>query len=190
MNYRDSLTKGYYQHGTEYHPYTSFIEEKLTGEFKDHSVYTTGVNGETTTRMLNRLPKELEVSNFKVAIILCGTNDIGVVEADAIFENIKALHQIALQKVKYTVALTIPCAVMDKKPSVFLNRKTKVNQMIRDFAQQNDRVELVDIFSELHINNHNEKDIWDDNLHFTPEGYRRIGEAVWNELQHVLKKLK
>ncbi|KAL0485005.1 TesA [Acrasis kona] len=161
----------------------------LNNEHKGCRIYNAGKNGETSQEMTSRLPLELRKNKFEVAIILGGTNDIAHFTAIDIFSNIKRLHEIALENVNHSLAVSIPCSCNEETKSAGL-RKTKqdVNNMLKEYASGNERIQFVDLFNDLHVKNFKGKeyDIWDDQIHLTSAGYNRMAEMIWPKLVAVL----
>jgi lysophospholipase L1-like esterase len=199
-NNRDSLTKGYYNYGMEYHPYSIILNKHLEeNNLSDkYFVYDSGVNGETSLSMRSRINLELETCKYEIVIILAGTNDLGRYKSEDICANLKAIHETALKTCKYTIAVTVPCATLDAKSEEedwgkYQNNKKMLNLMIKEFVEQNDRIELVDLYEIMNVNSYTTeeevKKIWDDRLHFTPHGYDTFAGAVWPVLQKLLAKL-
>jgi len=85
LAFGDSLTKGYYNFGLKYHPYSIKINKLLEENNFNYEVIDSGINGEGTVSMLDRIKTFFEVSEnsqemafkFSLVIIYAGANDLG-----------------------------------------------------------------------------------------------------------------
>jgi lysophospholipase L1-like esterase len=178
-----------------YHPYADHLNELITANNFNYFVVDSGVNGETTTAMRERLVAELNKRRYEACIIMGGTNDLGRWEPGVIAQgNLKFLHETALKSVKYTISMTVPCATLDSKTESeqygkYQENKKNLNVLIKKMAEENDRIGLVDLYEEMHVDKYEDlKMVWDDRLHFTPFGYDQIAELVFPKLKSLLEK--
>ena len=158
LAFGDSLTKGYYNYGMKYHPYSTTLAKLLQSQgsvevrikeglylLTKQKIETAGVNGEVTSRMLERLPEELLDKHFDVVIILGGTNDLGWVTQETIAKIIKKLHEMAHKAGSKSLMVTIPSAVSVcgqllfifliqwtlQVPEDILEKRMNVNKLLR-----------------------------------------------------------
>ena len=191
----DSLTEGWHKNGFRFHPYTMRLAELFRVNGKDNvELVNRGLSGETVhPEMTTRLPAILsKESPFNFAIILGGTNDLASLSAAkkaGLFENIKTLHEMAHENGVKTCALTIPNASFDVLPSFaeYVNYKEEVNEKIKEFAAKNsDMICLCDLSSKLPmfgVSDEHLSKYWDDDLHFTPQGYDRMAELIFKAIK-------
>ena len=190
----DSITEGYYNGGTAFHPYTKKLSELLNAERNDvtYTVYNEGKSGEfVNPDMIKRMPLLMDkYKPLNLVIIIGGTNDCTKKKCNVqnLFDGIKTLHEIAHKDGVKTVAVTIP----DSNAPMLPGRNEKedvwegVNDNIRDFANGNEKVILCDLAGELPyrtMNDDERKLFWDDNLHYTPMGYDKMAEIIYDVIQ-------
>jgi lysophospholipase L1-like esterase len=197
LAFGDSLTHGLYvdEKTNEWrnnHPYAIKLTELLRNKTR---VVESGISGELTGHMVERLPSDLKEHSPNLVILLGGTNDIGHEEKpEKIVENIKKLHQLALRsvgrgnkKATYTIAVTIPQSgfvVTEKGPrgQGAAAARLEINAAIRDFAKKcSKRVALLDLESTFDQRKPENKKYWSpDTLHFSKLGYDGFGELLFN----------
>lgn len=193
LAFGDSLTEGWCYFGTTFHPYSSKLQILLQSlpVSKPFSVVNRGVSGETTEGMQTRLPRVLDEDGlFDLAIILGGTNDLGGSldnNADPLFERLKSLHEMILKECPLSVAITIPESGFDERYPALREKRSKVNQLLKGYVQANgDRMILCDLSVKLPHNSLSEEDrirFWHDGLHFSPDGYDRMAEVIFEDIK-------
>eukprot|EP01080_Neovahlkampfia_damariscottae_P000284 gene284-6699_t len=185
----DSLTHGYYFRGYKQHSYCIKLNELIKKNSLDYEAIEYGESGEVTEGMYKRCQKILKLNQknqFQVAIILGGTNDLAYkLSAEQIFENLKKIHELCFsQGVMMTICVTIPENVVDFDYEEYNERKRKTNDLLREYVKQNQqKMVLCDLYSKIPYSSTTEeerKELWDDNLHFTPKGYDKMGEEIFN----------
>ena len=190
----DSITEGYYNGGTAFHPYTKRLSALLNAEQNHitYIVYNEGKSGECIDPdMIKRMPLLMEkYKPLNLVIILGGTNDLTKKHCNEqnLFDNIKTLHEMVHKLGIKTVAVTIP----DSNAPMLPGRSEKesvwetVNDKVRDYAKGKDNVILCDLAEELPyrtMNDDEKKLFWDDDLHFTPMGYDKMAEVIYDVIQ-------
>ena len=190
----DSITEGYYMGGEAFHPYSKKLTELLNAEnnTNTYNVYNEGVSGECVYQeMTGRMPLILQkYKPLDLVIILGGTNDLNQMNCSErnLFEHIKQLHDMAHEAGAKTVAITVPDSNVASMPI----RKTReaiwkaLNEKIRAYAEKRDDVILCDLAAELPyraLNEDERLEYWDDNLHYTPRGYDRMAEIIYDSIQ-------
>eukprot|EP00794_Sanderia_malayensis_P007993 gene7993-8852_t len=190
----DSLTEGWYMNGRRFHPYSTKLQQIFLQKNKNMKVeiISKGISGECVyPEMINRLPKVLGNSDFGLVIILGGTNDLACLskaKSIDLFQQIKNLHEVAHACGAKTCAMTIPQTSFDMLPLYerTMNYREEINNKIREFAIHNkDTVALCDISIKLPmfgINNSDLQKYWDDDLHFTPLGYDKMAELIYESI--------
>ena len=192
----DSLTEGWYDNGRKFYPYTKKLAKLLDSYSSGvkYNIFNTGLSGECAIdEMTARLPEVLkQFAPLDLVIILGGTNDLASLsnakERD-LFENLRKLHEIAHNIGAKTCALTIPEAFIDILPmaSDYKEYRESVNERLKIFAKDNsDKVILCDLNKKHPMHGIPEKDMkryWDDDLHFTPAGYDRMAEIIFEDIK-------
>lgn len=141
LAFGDSLTEGWCNFGTTFHPYSSKLQILLQSlpVSKPFIIINRGVSGETTGEMQARLPRVLDNDGpFDLAIILGGTNDLGGSRdknADSLFERLKSLHEVILKECSLSVAITIPESGFDERNPALKEKRSKVNQLLKDMSK-------------------------------------------------------
>lgn len=216
LTFGDSLTHGMIvtpDSWTNTHPYSLKLSQLINDSKTE--VLERGISGELVTHMVERLPKELTAissrkknsssttssSNVALVIILGGTNDLGHRHrTEKILEEIKILHKVsqryekendidndkdpnAIKKV-YTIAITIPQLNWD----IQQESRIKVNAGIREFVKENNETTFLLDFENLFDQkvSSNLKYWSSDTVHFSSEGYDKIGEIIYEMLSTTI----
>ena len=191
----DSLTRGLFvaPNGDwhKVHPYSIMLNQLLRN---DSNAVAAGVNGELTSDMVERLPKELEkIPSTRVVIILGGTNDLGHRRPpSSVIANIVRLHDIAQNHTShdpdhptFTVAVTIPMARWPFDPQARLD----INAGIRAYAKSDCHVALLDLENYRNQSVVENAVYWSpDFVHFSEEGYDEIGRLVYEKMDSFILK--
>jgi len=184
----DSLTEGYYDMGRSFHPYTIKLETLLNKdetETKEHwTIKNAGVSGAclmytTGLPWLASTVAEVltESKPYDAVVFMAGTNDLGSGRsADKIWKMWKTMVTSVTQSFRTRcVVCTVPDSAA-RDPSLCKNR-TLLNAKIRQWVEEIPQLTLVDVEHELPYSDKN--GLWDDGLHFTPEGYDRVADLVF-----------
>lgn len=210
LAFGDSLTHGDTYNLTQdpphVHPYTLRLQELLQGHFKDidFCVNNVGIYGEFAQKeMTSRIPKVLQDQGpYDLVIILGGTNDLGEMyslgDERAVFDAIQELHLTSLASGAKTMLLTIPetdyiYENMGKDGTSYVKQQGEegrllINEMLRQFAEKTTGVTLCDFDKEhphTSLSKEDKVKYWDDGLHFTPEGYDRMGEIIFEHMKNL-----
>lgn len=194
----DSLTKGYYSDGHKYCPYSKILETYLKDYYKyiDFQIIEEGKDGECVVdEMEKRLEKILKEKKFDYVILLGGLNDLGddemIHNIGKSFKNIYNLldNNIYIRKFFH---ITVPFNAFDKFQSEKIN-KTNLNNYILTKICSNKRF-VIDIgnyqkykFNYLHLDEYFRNIYWDDNLHFTPQGYEMLAKCIFKDFIENIK---
>lgn len=196
----DSLTKGYYNRGKNFHPYSIKLESLLKEDNINAKVINHGVNGDCVAlEMQKRLAKDLEqLPPLGMVIILGGTNDLinlDCVRKLDLFQELKNLHNLVRAKSYKSVVVTIPEAKSARlgtdTMSLIEYRKEldTTNQKLRMYAISTKLpiIDLADSFTRHSVQGKtNATAMWDDDIHPSREGYDRIGELIYEKIKHIL----
>ena len=197
----DSLTEGWINAGSSFHPYTLKLQSLLSQNCNE--VLNAGISGETICiDMMKRLPAVLKQhDSVDMLIIQGGTNDIlripELQHSIDLYEKFKELISIALDKVlsKILVLTTMEGyfmesdeATMSQEISDKLRRdfNTKIMSNVTSLSTTTTEICVCDLANKLPMFSLDEKDVklyWDDYLHPTPLGYDKMGEIIYEELK-------
>ena len=203
----DSLTEGLFDwpNSRQFHPYTIKLQRLINKEVKRANselnivVRNFGISGERLQEsMKQRLRGVILATNPDFVIILGGTNDLldmakGASDYDVhrrsneLIRDTQRLHIYCHHKGIPTAVLSIPETAIDDRDqnaTVSLMRRM-INDEMRDFTNSSKHTTYVDISTKIG-RKRNEK-YWDDGVHFTPMGYDRVGEIIFQEIRPVIK---
>jgi lysophospholipase L1-like esterase len=182
----DSLTYGLTVDGKP-HPYAPHLAARLASLGLVVPVESVGHSGWTST-MMKQLPSGLpdvlataassQQGQYASVALLAGTNDLARMDAspESIASNIQALHELAWAAgVQRTVAIGIP-PISESRGQTwdFEERRSAVNRLLADWAASSaaaGRVRYIPCPVGL-------PDLSVDGVHFTPDGYQKLGTGV------------
>ena len=199
----DSLTLGF-QSPTrdspfpEAIPYGTYLQEQMGGR---GCVLIRGVCGETTQDMRMRFQVDVLDQQPQVAIILGGTNDLGVgISPSVIVENLNFFYGQAQSYGVRPVAVTIPSLRgdvwlsheregEDLKIDCFPEMKHAIaqrmvlNTLLKDLAKERN-IPVVDWFVETCEPETKvlAAEFSNDGLHLTTAGYQKLAEMIWSQV--------
>jgi len=206
----DSLTLGY-QSPTfrapfvENIPYGTYVQDWLGDRGQ---VLVQGVCGETTQDMRLRFQEDVLDHRPKVAIILGGTNDLGLgISLITIMENLRFFYEQAEAHEILPVAVTVPslrddvgqddegeeCQVLPLiTPPVLraIALREILNQSIKDLSRER-HIPVVDWFAETSEVGTQAlaPEYSNDGLHLNTRGYKKLAELAWKQvLEDLLRK--
>jgi lysophospholipase L1-like esterase len=157
LAFGNSLTEGYTDFGTRYHPYAIALEKKLSSLSPSLKV-TVSVEGQSGDRVLRGLggiflqrlqsacplPKSSSPPKHDIVIVLGGTNDLGYMVnnpncAPEIFEGLKECYEHVLLAGSALLCLTIPERAIDTRTSEMARRarasRLQLNELIAEYVQ-------------------------------------------------------
>ncbi|KAG9238696.1 SGNH hydrolase-type esterase domain-containing protein [Amylocarpus encephaloides] len=185
-----SLTEGYLQYGLYYKPYSTTMKSILEERLGAVSVETKGKSGERASEMPARMeriwPRGRE-PRYTHTVFLGGTNDLGLGRPSLeIVRNIKAIVGLSLSRGSKVLLMTIPeCAFKNEGLDT---RRDEVNSAILAWGEETEGVETLDMKALMPYHSLGEEErheIWDDGLHFTEKGYKRMGGFVAGRLMET-----
>jgi len=199
----DSLTHGMIVNGEDWHqvhPYALKLNELIRTKFKEEgkdnatTVIEAGISGELASHMVHRLPAVMKKisegtrPDISVVVILAGTNDIGSRHSPKqVLEDVLTLHEYAKKHKKnsdstqtFTIALSMP----QLRWSINQEDRVEVNRGLKDYVQRMTKtsffISLEEPFDQKQPEN---VKFWStDMVHFSKEGYDKIGELVFDIL--------
>jgi lysophospholipase L1-like esterase len=205
----DSLTLGY-QSPTlrapfvENIPYGTYVQEWLGERGR---VLVHGVCGETTWDMRLRFQKDVLDHRPQIAIILGGTNDLGLgISLTTLMENLGFLYEQAQAHGIVPVAVTVPSlrddagqdevfeetqSLRGSTPAVerAIALRVVLNQSIKDLSRERN-IPVMDWFAETcEVGTQALAPVYsNDGLHLNTMGYRKLAELVWKDVLEDLLK--
>eukprot|EP00198_Chlamydomonas_reinhardtii_P004034 XP_001693370.1 predicted protein [Chlamydomonas reinhardtii] len=175
LAFGDSLTEGYYNHGTQFHPYAIKLQQLLLQNGYSVKLEQRGESGELVTRsMVNRLPallRESEARGVKYGwvIILGGINDLGWHKEPAeVWAGLRQMYEAVGRHGAQALALTC----METAYQLGDEKRVELNNLIRTAPAEFPHVKLLDLVVAE----------WDDGLHLSPAGYDHMGALIYGAL--------
>ena len=188
-------------------PYGTYLQEWLG---KKGVVLVQGVCGETTQDMRLRFQENVLDYRPQVAIILGGTNDLGLGLSPAtVMANLSFFYEQALVHGVLPVAVTVPslrdvvgqdqndegkeCQVLPLITPMVMHAiasREILNRLIKDLSREQ-QIPVVDWFAETcEVDTQAlAPEYSNDGLHLNTRGYKKLAELVWKQvLEDLLKK--
>lgn len=117
---------------------------------------------------------------------IAGTNNLGDSRPEEIFEKLKELHEMVRSEKAVSIAVTIPEIVQEMNRKDLLETRKQTNNLLKTYCTEN-HIAIVDLAEKLpYYTNTTEEHrlkFWDDQIHFSPAGYDRFGEIVFEILK-------
>lgn len=196
----DSLTAGFQSPTWENPggiatPYGCFLQEQLGSQAL---VQISGVCGEVSGDMVERLRRCVGGQKPDYVVILGGTNDLGWgVLPEQIMTNLTALYELTAEAGGIPIPVTVPSIRMEGGwggldagawKARHLDRRMALNRLICDYADSH-ALPVVDLFSATADPESGQlAAIYsNDGTHFTTKGYRRFAELVADVLKPKLQ---
>ncbi|KAH6723438.1 SGNH hydrolase-type esterase domain-containing protein [Leptodontidium sp. MPI-SDFR-AT-0119] len=194
----DSLTAGYTQGGSLFHPYGIALKASLEKSLPSWDITTDiqGLGGDQAVSppgsffpRMDKLYTEVHPKTpYDWAVVLGGTNDLNQDRLPSdIFPALERVWAIPLSNNTKVLALTVTgcgaCA-----PAV-PERRADLNQRILGHREENyyayDLHKAVPYWG---MSEERRKEIWDDTLHFTVKGYDLIGKLLADRIVELAKQ--
>jgi lysophospholipase L1-like esterase len=180
----DSLTRGF-QIQQEYSypiytPYTDILQSRLLGRGKNIAVLNKGIDGDTTSGMLERFNRSVVPEKPDFVIIWAGINDIYAgLSSDQIHENLKELLTITINMP--SIPLLCSLTLVQNRSNV--NEKImRLNNMIRKTCYELD-IKFIDLYAEVSDKSGNlMQEYSSDGVHLSQMGYIIVGETIFRAL--------
>ena len=180
----DSLTRGFQIHPKYrypiYTPYTDILQARLLSSGKNVAVLNKGIDGDTTSGMLERYSRSVAPEEPDFVIIWAGINDLYAgLSIEQIHNNIKELFE------RTTGILSIPisCSLTPVLHSKQINRKIKqLNYLIKGSCSDLEII-FIDLYNETSDNSGNLlPEYSSDGVHLSQIGYSLVGEVIYNSI--------
>lgn len=155
-------------------------------------MHTITIPGIRTKDLLKRFADQSQqIPPCDLAIVLCGTNDLGFgFGADAVYEQLSKIYSAVQQHSSncHLIVTTVPDSASVRED--LIKRRDDLNDMIRATALAHTTV--MDLSRSLPFDRigprwfpkKNSSSQWHmDGLHFSPQGYVRIGELYFEHLE-------
>jgi len=135
-----------------------------------------GVNGDTSSGALQRLPNLLSAQKYDAIIIGIGGNDmLRNIAADATFANLQSLIRSAKQHTEYVAIIATP--------EVSLMRHMIGSLKDADFYSEIAKAEGVFLISNVYADVLSDASLRSDTIHANAKGYKIIAEQIAAELK-------
>lgn len=153
-----------------------------------------GIGGQTTPQMLIRFKQDVIDLKPKAVVILAGINDIahatGPTTIEAIMDNISGMALLAKANgIKVILSSVLPAYDFPSKPGLEpAGKVVRLNEMIKDFASKNN-IYYLDYYSSMVDERKGlKKELSNDEVHPTLEGYKIMERLVEKAIEDVLKR--
>jgi len=161
--------------------FRSELSQEVTVEVRE-----IGLDGEITENMVKRFSNILKKSDEKwdIIAVMGGTNDLAKRwNPKDVINNLKSLLSLAKNHGAKTVAMTVPRTKIEDKSDFFVTNKHSVNTMLRGKECGLAYDCLLDVGKLIAPGTEpNFQDLYDDKIHFTPVGYDRIADIMFDLL--------
>ena len=191
LAFGDSLTAGYTDQGTQFHPWAPVLQSLLGVTAVDH----VGFSGWTTKQMREHMDSEserdvagrywpglghmLEDAMYTCVLILAGTNDLAEdTTPQQIVSNLAVLHSAAHAKGARTVAFTIPESAFAKRDKEYGKRRDEANAAIRAWVESQPRERIMLVESAVLLPFEHGVNWEFDGLHMSKQGYATFGRQL------------
>ncbi|KAF9113309.1 hypothetical protein BGX27_001845 [Mortierella sp. AM989] len=198
----DSLTAGFIQNNL-HTPYSEHLAEIFKSQGReDIFLVNEGVDGDTLEDILDRLPTLLRQHQYHHVVLLGGTNDLGQIltEDNTTVTPEEATAHIAFEpiygllmtedSIKSVLHLTVPYNSFDRLDVHEKNNKDALNRRIIENHCPKKRVlDLNDPrlqFNHLLMTDDERDKNWQDGLHYSAHGYKRLADCIHAELLKII----
>lgn len=195
--YGDSLTAGTTSSDYVPYPYAPHLEAALADD--NVVVRHVGLPGWTTASMLDQLDgpaglrtaiEAIRLPTLSLVVILAGANDLGCgggASVDDITDNLLKMHRVAWEcGVPRTLAVGVPPSAYQTTNKAARRIATEVNGRLQETSQGCTMAYTPFPFPFEHGGEN-----WDDDgLHFTPTGYRVLGESLAPIVRRILQEIE
>eukprot|EP01129_Flabellula_baltica_P006556 TRINITY_DN2469_c0_g1_i1.p1 TRINITY_DN2469_c0_g1~~TRINITY_DN2469_c0_g1_i1.p1 ORF type:complete len:227 (-),score=32.26 TRINITY_DN2469_c0_g1_i1:37-717(-) len=202
--YGASLTAGYLD-GTKETPFTSYLQTLLTTRFSHlhFTIENCGLPGFTSEEIKQAITTThhghtkipyLEQHTFHIVTLLAGTNDLGRnYETPRIVESLQSLYDCILSSDSDLVLIVMSIPESCNGDAVYCEKRGVVNESIREYADERDRVDFVDLCASVPFSGdsyypYDRDAMWMyDGLHFSPNGYQRMAQLIYTQVENIIQ---
>lgn len=153
-----------------------------------------GIGGQTTPQMLIRFKQDVIDLKPKAVVILAGINDIaqatGPATIESIMDNISGMALLAKANgIRVILSSVLPAYDFPSKPGLEpAGKVVRLNEMIKDFAAKNN-IYYLDYYSSMVDERKGlKKELSNDEVHPTLEGYKIMERLLEKAIENVMKK--
>ncbi|HTD98870.1 MAG TPA: GDSL-type esterase/lipase family protein [Mucilaginibacter sp.] len=173
---------------------TEFWKYNDSAFFASRNYINRGISGQTTPQMLVRFREDVVNLKPAVVVILAGINDIaentGPSKLEFTFGNIVSMAQLArTANIKVVISSVLPANHFPWRPAIIPTEKViRLNQMLKDYCLKNNVVYL-DYYSAMVDSEKGlPKNLANDGVHPTLEGYKIMEPMVEKAIGEALKR--
>jgi lysophospholipase L1-like esterase len=153
----------------------------------DWDVLNRGVNGERSDQVRARFERDVVEAQPRAVVLIAGVNDVYQGRpASHVIEQLQAMYARAeAARIRVVAGTIVPynTATADQNA-----RMHAINDWIRRHAEAEANIEFVDTRAAVAAPDNPDKLLSSpDNLHPSPDGYRRMAEAIRPALERVLR---
>ena len=162
--------------------------------FKSNSFIGRGISGQTTAQMLLRFRPDVIDLKPKVVVIMAGTNDIaannGPVSIEQTAGNIFSMAELAKSNgIKVVLASVLPADRYSWRPAISPADKIfELNELIKAYAEKHNIVYLDYYTSMVNDQRGLKKELSNDGVHPTLEGFKMMEPLVKKAIKEALMK--
>lgn len=177
----DSVTAGFQQgpgsRPPRHYPFTNVLESTLRMKLKalgseiDVAVENKGINGDSTSGMVNRFQRSVVPEKPDYVVIMGGLNDLFTrIPVDDVYRNLVQLTQLTKEAGAEPIMLsTTPVA----GSPVFNTKIKELNDRVAGYCESN-RVRFIDLYCELLRIGVLAEEYSNDGVHISDKGYGKI----------------
>jgi lysophospholipase L1-like esterase len=172
---------------------TEFWKYSDSAFFASRNYINRGISGQTTPQMLVRFREDVINLKPAVVVILAGINDIaentGPSKLEFTFGNIVSMAQLAkTAHIKVVISSVLPANHFPWRPAIIPTEKViRLNQMLKDYCVKNNVIYL-DYYSAMVDSEKGlPKNLANDGVHPTLEGYKIMEPMVEKAIAEALK---
>ena len=196
LTFGDSLTAGWYEHGSKYHPYSIELEHLIDLKFKQEKINKhveinqKGRSGERTEHMRGRLSQILHTNTndiFNIICILGGTNDLSEYkskQAIEIFNNLKYLYEMSIESNPNIQLVVISIPQSGVVVPQYMELRTQVNILIQDYVNKYNQ--KIDSNASTTINSNITTTTTTDTTSTTNTTTTSIKPMIYVDIEHLL----
>jgi lysophospholipase L1-like esterase len=183
----NSLTTGYYSTqgfaNPLYAPYTDSLQDQLLKSGKKVVVINKGINGDTSSGMIERFHQSVVSENPDYVIIWAGINDLCTgISLGEILANLRTLYRIPFD----IQSIPIACGLTPVRGSPHLNEMIReLNEMIQDECQEM-KIIYIDLYDPTaDPNGRLLSEYSTDGVHLSIGGYKKVAETIYYSIKDL-----